>query len=71
MISQATKGEAFLDKVKEKGAKEILNVKISTLKKKQRISLLDEILNSGESGLFNEEGKPIIIVPALAMKGNI
>ena len=72
MIGQKAKGESFLEKVKEKGVKQIVNVKISTLKKKQRISLLDEILHSNEStSSFSEEGKPIIIVPALSMKGNL
>lgn len=72
MIGQKAKGESFLEKVKEKGVKQLVNVKISTLKKKQRISLLDEILHSNESiSSFSEEGKPIIVVPALAMKGNL
>lgn len=70
MIGQKEKGDAFLEKIKAKGVKQILNVKISTLKKKQKVSLLDEILHSGEGGAFNE-GKPIIIVPAVPMKGNL
>lgn len=70
MIGQKQKGDAFLEKVKEKGSKEILNVKISSLKRKQKVSLLDEILHSADGGAFGE-GKPIIIVPALPMKGNL
>lgn len=70
MIGQKSKGDAFLEKVKEKGVKQILNVKISTLKKKQKVSLLDEIMHSAEGGAFSE-GKPIIIVPALPIRGNL
>lgn len=70
MIGEKSKGDAFLEKVKQKGVKQIVNVKISSLKKKQKVSLLDEILHSVEGGAFNE-GKPIIIVPALPTKGNL
>lgn len=71
MIGQKEKGEKFLSKIKDKGVKQVIDVKISTLKKKQKISLLDEIIHSTEGGAFGDEGKPIIIVPSLAQKGNI
>ena len=50
MINEKQKGESFLAKVKSKGVKDILRVNISTLKKKQKVSLLDEILHSGNPG---------------------
>jgi hypothetical protein len=64
MIGQKPKGEKFLQKALSKSSKPLLNVKISTLKTKQKISLLDEILHSSPPN-------PIIIVPAIALKGNL
>ena len=59
------------NKVEEKGKKKIINFKITTLKKKQQISLLDEILGIGDSTGFSESGKPIIVVPAIPVRGGI
>lgn len=50
IIGQKQRGERLLEKVKENGEKQILNVNISTLKRKKRISLLDEILGVTEDG---------------------
>lgn len=62
MINEKEKGDTFLEKVQSKGLKQIIDVNINTLKKKQKVSLLDEILHSGENGASVEE-KPIIVVP--------
>ena len=69
MIGEKQKGEDFLKKVKAKGEKQIVNVNISTLKKKQKVSLLDEILHLTDNPM--NEGRPIILVPGLPQAGNV
>ncbi|CAI2370729.1 unnamed protein product [Moneuplotes crassus] len=64
MINEKPRGDALLERVTKKGVKKILDVNISTLKKKQKMSLLDEILNSGD-GDGSIEGRPIIVVPPI------
>ena len=62
MTHEEPKGDALLKKVKKEGVKKILDVNIPTLRKKKRVSFLDEILNSSGSS----ERKPIIVVPPIS-----
>ncbi|CAI2370449.1 unnamed protein product [Moneuplotes crassus] len=62
LTHEEPKGDALLKKVKKEGVKKILDVNIPTLRKKKRVSFLDEILNSSGSS----ERKPIIVVPPIS-----
>lgn len=71
MISNKERGDKYFKRVQDKGKNEILTFNgISSLKLKKRQSLLDSILDS-KQGAFKEQGKPIIIVPASYMQGNL
>ena len=65
MMGKKDRGEEMVKRIEKKRPKSILNVKISTLRRKHRLSFLEEILAKGCN--FSEEGHPIIVVPASAL----
>jgi hypothetical protein len=59
-----------LKKVTDANEKEIVDIKISTLKKVKKLNLLEDIL-SKDSNSFGPSHNPIIIVPSNVMPGNL
>ena len=62
LIGEKERGEALLKRVKDEGDKQIVDIKISTLKQRARQSLLDYIVGT-ESKFDSSSNRPIIIVP--------
>ncbi len=55
--------------MKEEGKNQLVDIKISTLKRKQKKTLLEEIVGVGDFG--GSDNRPIIIVPPSAQPGNL